>query len=233
MLGDSHAAVFKHWRFRVQWPRTRIITCIVGGATASGLENPNSKTQAGQSFERALKRDSPNVIVTLLGEVDTGFVIWYRARRYAQPVESMLSIAVTNYTELLRKCRQRAPTVVVSAPLPTIRDGQNWGEVANLRKEVVASQRERTELTLEFNRRVRASSHKLDCDFLALDRWSLGDDHVVASWLVNPDGCDHHYSIPRYAQLILKNLNPVLKRYGGGVQLHRASTDFEKPSLHA
>src|SRR5687767_9103177 len=90
VLGDSHASVFKHWRFRFHLPRSRFQLCIVGGATVSGLDNPNSKTQAAAHFENALLSSNPTRIITLLGEVDTGFVIWYRAKKYRQPVESLL-----------------------------------------------------------------------------------------------------------------------------------------------
>src|SRR6185369_4540208 len=104
------------------------------------------KTKATTQYQLALQSHRPTQVVTLLGEVDTGFVIWYRAKKYQQPVESMLSLAVSNYGRLLDACRERAPVIVVSAPLPTIRDGQDWGEIANLRREVDASLKERTDL---------------------------------------------------------------------------------------
>jgi len=34
--------------------------------------------------------------------------------------------------------------IVVSTPLPTIKDNCQWGEVSNLRKEIKATQKERT-----------------------------------------------------------------------------------------
>ena len=80
VLGDSHANVFRHWRIRIFLPRTKFQFCIVGGATVSGLDNPNSQTQAIHHFSDALASTSATVIITLLGEVDTGFVIWYRAK---------------------------------------------------------------------------------------------------------------------------------------------------------
>jgi hypothetical protein len=210
VLGDSHANVFRNWRFRLAMPRTSFKLCVVGGATVSGLENPNSKTQAGAQFEVALQQHTPTRIITLLGEVDTGFVIWYRAKKHQQSVESMLDLALTNYARLLESCQARAHTIVVSAPLPTIQDGQNWGEIANLRRDIDTSLRERTDLTIEFNRRLGQLAATLNCDYLGLDADCLGSDGLVSQAMLNRDPLDHHYSIAAYSQILAARLNRVL-----------------------
>lgn len=228
VLGDSHAGVFRNWRFRVAFPRTRFNLCVVGGATASGLENPNSKTKAGAQFEAALQNNTPTRIITLLGEVDTGFVIWYRAKKYEQSVDSMLDQALANYARLLASCQARAHTIVLSAPLPTIRDGQNWGEIANLRREVDASLRERTNLTLQFNARLAVIAAQHGCDFVGLDRECLGPDAFVAPAMLNNDPLNHHYRVPSYARLISGKLPHAL------VARHpRAAASTRSPQLTA
>ena len=45
VLGDSHALVFISRRFRRYFPLTKFDVCSVGGATASGLDNPISRLQ--------------------------------------------------------------------------------------------------------------------------------------------------------------------------------------------
>lgn len=202
VLGDSHAQVFRNWRFRLYMPCTRFDLRIVGGATLSGLDNPNSKTQAGTIFRSALENANATRVVTLLGEVDTGFVIWYRAGSRRTSLESALGIALHNYESLLRAAIQVAPALVVSAPLPTIGDGQTWGDVANLRKEVTATQVQRTELTLRFNKEMQKVAEAIPCGFLSLDNACLGDDGRVASQLLNDDPLDHHYNVDRYAGLL-------------------------------
>ena len=54
VLGDSHALVFLSRRFRRYFPLTKFDVCSVGGATASGLDNPNSLTAAYEMFSNNL-----------------------------------------------------------------------------------------------------------------------------------------------------------------------------------
>ena len=87
----------------------------------------------------------------MLGEVYTGFVIWYRAQKYQETVSAMMSKIIATYSEFLVELKMQFEVVCLSAPLPTIRDKNDWGDVANTRREITASQLERTALTLNFN----------------------------------------------------------------------------------
>jgi hypothetical protein len=76
-MGDSHASVF-HWIKKhdmlLNYCIQRIV--IVPGATAQGMVNPNTKTNALRIFHESLNEFPHNLTVTLLlGEVDTGFVV--------------------------------------------------------------------------------------------------------------------------------------------------------------
>lgn len=210
VLGDSHAWVFYYWQFDLKFPRLVFDICQVPGATASGLENPNSKTQAGPKFEQAIRKHPAQVYILLLGEVDTGFVIWYRAQKYQASVDEMLSLAVDRYGNFIRKLRSLGKVIVVSAPLPTIPDENQCGEVANLRKEIRATQRERIQLTLEFNRRVAQACAVEDASFVDLDPFSLDERGLVKRELLNADPCDHHYNPLAYARLLVEKLQPLL-----------------------
>ncbi|MEW6241356.1 MAG: SGNH/GDSL hydrolase family protein [Chloroflexota bacterium] len=210
VLGDSHASVFYRRLFDLRFPRCVFMICSVGGATASGLENPNSKTQAGPKFEQAIRKHPAQVYILLLGEVDTGFVIWYRAQKYQASVDEMLSLAVDRYGNFIRKLRTLGKVIVVSAPLPTIPDENQCGEVANLRKEIRATQRERIQLTLEFNRRVAQACAVEGASFVDLDPFSLDERGLVKRELLNADPCDHHYNPLAYARLLVEKLQPLL-----------------------
>jgi hypothetical protein len=195
-LGDSHAEVFEH----VDVPGYAFDVYMVEGATASGVENPNSKTQAGTQFRARLakaRRDQP--VVVLLGEVDCGFVIWYRAQRHGTSADEELARTVGGYASFLADVR---PTVVVSAPPPTIVDGQTWGDVANARSEIAASQRERTELTLRFNDAVRDVCAREGIAFCDVTPRMLGDDGLIAERFRDADPLDHHLDSARYAELL-------------------------------
>ena len=211
VLGDSHTLVFKHDLFRLAFPLTRFEVCSVGGATVSGLENPNSKTQALQTFHAALERvPTGTKTILMLGEVDTGFVIWYRAKKYNDSVECMLEQATANYVKFIDQVAQKCSPIVVSTPLPTIRDGENFGEVANQRKAVTSSQQERTALTVHFNQMVEAYCEKNRVPFLNLDEVSSGRDGLVLSTLLNPDESNHHYKSLAHAQMMIPRLRKFL-----------------------
>lgn len=210
VIGDSHVLVFNHPLFKRKMPFFLFNVISVPGATASGLINPNSKTQAYKIFRTHLDKEKYEKIVLCLGEVDTGFVIWYRAKKNNDSVECMLNQAIENYTKLILVCEKRARTIVISAPLPTIDDDSDLGKVANLRKTIDINQEARTKLTVKFNAEVEAICKKNDVDYVNLDLESINEDGIVTPDLISQDDTDHHYSSTAYAGLLVKSLKMVM-----------------------
>lgn len=212
VVGDSHIQVFEHPYFQEAFPWITFDVVWVGGATASGLENPNSKTRACHLLREPLQSNKKyNRVIVNLGEVDVGFVIWYRAQKYQADIEEMMDLALRNYQAYIQEASQVAPVIVISVPLPTIDDDNDWGEVANLRREVKASKWERTQLTLTFNRKMAAWCERNHVSFVDLDGCSLGEDGYVSPKLLNDDPRDHHYKQDIYAQLLTMHLRPYLQ----------------------
>jgi hypothetical protein len=52
---------------------------------------------------------------------------------------------------------------------------------------------------------------KENCDFVSLDKYSLGDNGLVISSLLNNNPSDHHYDQNQHAALIIKELTSLLK----------------------
>lgn len=206
VLGDSHATVFERRDFKKAFPEHFFNVVSVRGATVSGLSNPMSKTQSMPTFLRALAKTQARTAVVLLGEVDTGFLIWYKAQKHTEPVDVMLDRALENYQNFLKTVSEKSKVICVSAPLPTIRDGQNLGEIANLRKEVKATQRQRTDLTLEFNRRMRAFCGTNGFRYISLDEESVGPDGLVSEHLLDSNPKEHHYDRSKHAAMIIRPL---------------------------
>lgn len=212
VLGDSHAQIFGHDLFRLYFPFIKFDVCSIGGATISGLDNPNSKTGACERFrEKLASTPEGGRIILMLGEVDTGFVIWYRAEKHGEPVKAMLEKAIDNYIAFIDEVAVNHKPIVISTPLPTITDDNDWGEVANLRKEVSVSQAERTRLTLSFNASIKVCCSERSIDYLDLDPESLGDDGLVRSSLLNDDKHDHHYAPKKHIALIVPKLRTILR----------------------
>ncbi len=210
VLGDSHTETFRLKALQRYFPQYIFKVVPVGGATVSGIQNPNSKTQALPIFEKNITEFSPDKVIIQLGEVDTGFVIWYRAEKYQVSVDKMLIQAVENYTNLLSKLTNSAQVICISTVLPTIKDKQSWGEIANARKEIKATQLERTELTLKFNQRIQEYCLTHDIDFISLDLESLAENGIVSDKLMHSDPNDHHYNQAVYSSMLVKYLMPIL-----------------------
>ncbi|WP_426234026.1 SGNH/GDSL hydrolase family protein [Pseudomonas sp. TWP3-2] len=213
VLGDSHASVFNSEKMRELFPKYSFEVTSVGGATVSGLKNPNAATQAMPQFTSALEATTATRVIVMLGEVDTGFVIWYRAQKHGSSIYQMLQMAVDNYQKLLRDINRTHHVICVSTPLPTIRDGMDWGEVANLRKEVKASLAERTRLTLEFNNLMGKFCASEGISYLDMDSLSMDASGNLKESLRNPDPSDHHYDPSAHASMIAPLLAPILDRW--------------------
>jgi hypothetical protein len=216
-LGDSHVAVIAEAARRpeLRWP---VSTCLVGGATAQGLHNPNSRTDAlGQFRRRCDNARAWQYLVFMLGEIDCGFVIWYRAEKYGVSVESQVEHSLGGYRELLGRQIQRGfRTLVLSVPLPTIQDGQDWGEVANARREVKASLRDRTDLTLEYNRRLATECAEIGAIFIDFTADMLDpESRQIRSEFMNPDPTDHHLNVEVFGELVARRLLSVVSRLEG------------------
>ncbi len=215
VLGDSHARVFARPSLRRRLWRHHFHVLAVPGATASGLENPDSKTQALPQFEQALACSKARRVIVLLGEIDAGFVIWYRAQKYGSSVSVALEQVCTTYGTFLKTLQQRGFTAVcISAPLPTIEDDNDWGEVASLRRSVRATQRQRTELTLSFNYKMAAFCRAENIVHINLDRDSLAENELVDPALLSGDRLDHHYDYQTYAALLAKPVAHALREVG-------------------
>ena len=214
VIGDSHAAVFHQYSTSGKPYWFNVVS--VGGATISGLENPNSVTQARPIFEKALALSQSKTCIVIVGEVDAGFVIWYRAAKHRANVEEILEQTVERYGDFLSEIAATHRTICISAPLPTILDDQNWGEVANKRREVTATQKERTQLTLELNRRMEAFCESNKIAYINLDEESLGPDSLVKGALCSRNDADHHYDSETYLKVLAPKLSAVLVLYYKG-----------------
>ena len=208
VIGDSHAKIFRHYEFMFRLPRIHFEVSAKGGATASGLATPTSVTQAYQRFRKALDGPARDLVIVQLGEVDTGYVIWYRAKKHQASVESMFDLAIKTYSDFLLEVAATDRVLVISAPLPTITDGNDWGEVADQRKEVVTTQKQRSELTVLFNRRMEEFCRENGMVHLNLDAACMGENGIVRPYYLHADSNDHHYHAARYVRLLCRRLGP-------------------------
>lgn len=209
-LGDSHVKVMRHVRLPGAWLRPY----GVGGATASGIMNPNSQTQSFVAFSDRLRRAKRwQSVLFLLGEVDCGFVIWHRAQRHGISVEEQLEQTLDAYQSFIGRTVGLGfrRVLVLSAPLPTIRDTPSeWGDVANLRKEVTASLEQRTELTLRFNEQLRRRCERVGATFVDVTSAQLdGATGLIAERFRREHSRNHHLADEPFSELIAGQLRSL------------------------
>lgn len=201
VLGDSHAKVFNHIHKEHLLPGVEFNVVSVGGATAQGACNPNSKTNALSIFKENLaSKKKHDKVMIMLGEVDCGFVIWYRKEKYNTSVEEQLNNSVSKLFEFIQnEVRSRyAPEqiTVIGANLPTLFDHRNvLNEVANKRKDVKTGIRERTDLTFKYNTILKNESMKRGYKYIDIIEETLNlDTMLVDKKYLHENENDHHLS---------------------------------------
>lgn len=217
LLGDSHVAYFAHAARQGYFGKRRYTACAVNGATAVGLRNPNAATHAIDIFADHLARTEPRAVIVLqLGEVDCGFVIWYRVRKYGDGIDEQLDRSIAAYFSFVDASRAggHANFVITGATAPTIQDGRDWGAVANARREVTASLEQRTALTRRYNRLLAEHAAARGLPFVDVwDRMIDPASGVVRAEFLNRRITDHHMNPARAAVCWGPRLAAVLPEF--------------------
>ncbi|MET3818787.1 hypothetical protein ACVK00_003949 [Burkholderia sp. PvR073] len=223
VIGDSHVRVFEHAWFQVALPNVKFMVEYVPGATAIGIVNRHSITSAWSKFDTALDEIERDLIIVNLGEVDTGYSLWRLMETRGDAMPEIFDRAVDNYCEYIGDLSKRGRIVVLSAPLPTLNDEMARKNRGNaIREHVDATQRQRTELTLQFNARVMAFCTGIGVSYLDSSPSALGANGVVKdSW--RRKDLDHHYARWPYARDLARRLGPLLEDIGRAC--HRSSQD--------
>jgi hypothetical protein len=208
VVGDSHARVFADIRTRGLVPRTSFSLTSVAGATARGLANPNSATDALSRFAAALDPvPRARRTVVMLGEVDCGFLCWYLAARQHTSVDAQLEISWARHHQYLERLlgEGRRHLAVVSVLPPTIDDYTRGEGLANERREVTAGIEARTQTTLAYNRQLRAWADGHGCAYLDLDPDLIDPTtDLLRAAFRNPDPTDHHLAPGPLATLVAR-----------------------------
>lgn len=219
VLGDSHAGVFEYIFDHDLWPPHLINCDIVGGATAYGLTNDNSVTRAFPKFQQALKRfPDYGTVLIMLGEVDCSFALWHRANQRGESAAAQIPRAVQGVVRLLDWLAQEGKkrrVVLVGAILPTIKDHQVHLQEFELRRQVKATQRERSDLVLAFNHALQRLAADRGLDYIDITAATLDPAlGVVRDEFLVAVGVDHHQSQARTAGLWVTALRQLFSRHG-------------------
>jgi hypothetical protein len=220
-VGDSHAKIFRYIARAGLLPEAKIQCLFIRGATALGLVNPRSKTNAVVVFKKFLeRRPKTNVIIVMLGEVDCGYLLFYRAARYRVPLCEELERSVANYMSFVEWVKRNgfSHVAVCSVPPPTIEDAdQVHGPVFNARRGYQGALAERIQVTEEYNRLLKAGERRYGYHFLDLHSQLLyPKTGVLLSEFKNQNKNDHHLEEAGVAPLFSEVIRSFLKTLAVG-----------------
>jgi hypothetical protein len=211
-IGDSHTAVFELVATKLLLPSTHLAVVAVDGATARGLANPNSTTNSLSIFKTAL-RLVPNdtYVIIMLGEVDSGFLVWYHADHSGHSIEQELQRSLDSYRDFVTHLSyQYQHLILVEAPLPTVHDYRTWHGLHNARKTVTATIAERTDLTRSFNSAVRDLAKQIGAKVLVLEHELLdARTGLIRDSFLNYDTLDHHLAPGPFADLVARRMHDL------------------------
>ncbi len=214
VIGDSHVLGFEALENHLS--RYRIKVCSVSGATASGLQNPHSKTLAGPIIYEYVTSNvkHEDAVLLHLGEVDCGFLMWVRAEKNLISIEEQTELTLKNYCDLINAIASITKDVFILSILPqTIADGSKIENVANLRGHIKATQKQRTELSMLMNKRLEVFAEQKGVNFIDMDV-DLIDEHtgIVKRSYLNEKVEDHHLSVTKLIPLLAKKFKKTLRK---------------------
>ena len=209
--GDSHANIYIKMGANKIQNDVKFDVLSVAGATAQGAVNPNSKTKALSIYRKTLKRKNNNdydYFAIMLGEVDCGFVIWYKAKKYNETIQEQIMLAVNNFEEFLKndveKVFSKDKIVVVGATLPTIKDNTDKKFLNGARSEVDASLQERIDCTLEYNNQLAIMAEKNNDQYFDIsDETFDQENYCVFPQFLHKNQYDHHFDSKSVAPLFV------------------------------
>jgi hypothetical protein len=198
VLGDSHSDIFNYCNNKQQNIYFEVV--IVGGATAQGSVNPNSNTNALGIFKETLNNVNHinfNYIIINLGEVDCGFVIWYRKNKYNIGIDDQLILTTDNLFKFIHleilPYFEPSKIIINGSVLPTIKDNTDKKYLVGARSEINTSQIDRTTLTIKYNNILKNKSLINGYNYMDITNYILDNEtNVVNEIFLNKNEFDHH-----------------------------------------
>ena len=157
-IGDSHTEVLRDVQRMGLLRRTWMDVLTVPGATAYGLPNRDSASGSRRRFDHRLSQlDAGRTLVTMLGEVDAGYLAFHLAEQRSTSVERELEESFARYTQFLSSLRQRYEVVVAAVILPAVEDYTTWEPtVARYARDIDVPVADRTATTTQYNAWLRS-----------------------------------------------------------------------------
>jgi hypothetical protein len=160
-VGDSHIDMFTYFCNA---------TCRVVGASAMGLSNEHSLTQARRAFSSFLKTMNEFTPLICVGEVDCNSIAW----KSTLSCYDAIQISINNLFTFLKEFNKSF--IISSVILPPV----NSYIGMHFRTDVAASKEARTALVKHYNKIVKERARLENHYFLDITTPTTGPDGFVA-----------------------------------------------------
>jgi len=215
VLGDSHSDVFNYCN--IKQPKYKFDVVIVGSATAQGTTNPNSYTNALNIFKEKLSNIEHNdfqFIIINLGEVDCGFLMWYRKDNHNISIEDQLKTTTDNLFNFIKleilPYFEPSKIIINGSILPTIKDSTDKKYLNGARSQINVSQIDRTILTIQYNEMLKKYSSINGYNYMDITNYILNEKtKVVNEIFLNKNIYDHHLDNKNTYNLWLRKLYKI------------------------
>lgn len=213
VLCDSHGGVLEYIHDHGLLAPHYINCEVVGGATAYGLNNDKSKTQAFLKFSHALKRfPAFDVVGIMLGEVDCSVALWAVAEKRGVAADELIPHVMQGYQRLIDFLRasDKSQIILFGSILPTVSDAQKASQADSMRRNVRASQQQTTALVLAVNEQLKKLALANGVAYIDITEETLDKKTglVNGDFLIS-ERVDHHQSQSMTAPLWCRELRKL------------------------
>jgi hypothetical protein len=149
-----------------------------------------------------------NKVIINLGEVDFGFVIFYRHEKNKIPIEQSIKKTINYYFNFINKISKNKDVLCISCPLPFMQNNDFRETDYNLRSKIKANLNTRIKLSVLFNKEMQRKCNEIGVNYLNLDSEILNKDGYVKKELIKKKK-DHHYNYDVYSGIIKNRLKEI------------------------
>jgi hypothetical protein len=155
-------------------------------------------------------------IIINLGEVDCGFVIWYRKDKYNITIEEQLKITTHNLFNFINleilPYFKHCKIIINGSVLPSIKDNTDKKYLSGARSQINASQLERTQLTIKYNDILKNYCLVNGCNYMDITNDILDNKtNLINTKFLNKNVYDPHLDNENTYNLWLYELSKIIR----------------------
>ena len=197
VLGDSHTEIFQYLNKKQNTYKFDVL--LVGGASARGIMQPNSRTQSFNLFSEKLQQSKGcEKVIIMLGEVDCAYLSWISSYKYNTHIDEQIKKSYTNLFSFIdnivvNKNGFAAQQVMVAGSvLSSIADGIDRSHLYAERPNVRANQELINTKIMMYNNQLKSMCIKKGYSYFDITRHIIGTHKIVKKQFLRTDPYDHH-----------------------------------------